>query len=72
MERKQYLSPCIHITEIEEIMDYYSRGVVADEQGIPYGGVDEEGTQVAGANCYNVWDDTRDERDDYRRHRIMY
>ncbi|MBQ5981960.1 MAG: hypothetical protein IJL54_07335 [Prevotella sp.] len=56
--KKVYIIPTITFVsyQVEAIMQEVS-GVFGPDQGIGYGGVDEEGTKDPAAKSFSVWDE---------------
>lgn len=57
--KKVYIIPGITFVsyQVEAIMQNGSGGVNAPDQGIDYGGVDEDGSKDPAAKGFSVWDE---------------
>lgn len=63
MEKKTYLSPFIIITKVETVGFFCKSGVQNND--IPYGGIDDNGTLVPGSRRQNdMWYDEEDEEEE--------
>ena len=55
--KKNYIAPIMSMDELALETIIAQSGVTAPGQGIPYGGLDKEGTQDPSAKSRNEWED---------------